>query len=93
MKGICEVCHEEREVEKIEGHLVCADCVDDFIWCDYCHAFLGINYDDLMQGNFGRLSVPELSLPDMMMNLIFCNIEHLEAYLRIYKEQNHMCSC
>lgn len=91
----CEGCKEEKEVIEIEGHLLCKDCKEDIVECDFCHKFLGINYDALMVGNFGKLSVPTLSLPDMMTDAVFCNIEHLEGYLKKYKDMNkgHKCKC
>lgn len=90
-KKICEGCGEEKEIgeiKEVEGHLLCKDCEEDIVRCDFCTKFLGINYDALMVGNFGKLTVPELSLPDQMTNLIFCDIEHTEAYLKRYKEEH-----
>lgn len=82
----CENCKDEKNGTEIEGHFLCGDCMEDIIRCDFCDTFLGISYDALMADNFGKLTVPELSLPDQMTNLIFCNIECLETYLKKYKE-------
>lgn len=89
----CENCKKEKEVTDVAGHLLCEDCTDEIIECDFCGEFLGISYDALTAGNFGKLSVPELSLPDHITDLIFCNIEHLEAYLKKYKGEQSVNSC
>lgn len=96
--GICENCKKEKEgdkVKEIEGHILCEACAEEIVTCDFCGKFLGISYDDLTENNFGRLSVPELSLPDMITNVRFCNIDHLEKYLekRNGKSAEHICRC
>ena len=93
--AICENCKNEKKVTDIEGYLLCEDCEEDIVRCDFCRKFLAINYDALTAGNFGKLSVPSLSLPDIMTDAVFCNIEHLEGYLKKYKDANsgHTCGC
>lgn len=82
----CENCGSETELSDIDGHKLCKQCSEDVVRCDYCRKLLDISYDHLSD-NFGRLSVPELSLPDKSTNMVFCDIEHLEEYLKIYKEE------
>lgn len=91
--NICESCKKEKNVTNIDGHLLCEECSEEIVKCDFCGNFLGVNYDALTEGNFGKLRVPELSLPDQMTNVVFCNIEHLEKYLEKYKEEGHACIC
>lgn len=85
--GICESCEEEKEVVEIEGHTLCKTCAEDIIRCTFCNRFIGINYDELEADNYGTLNVPELSLPDRLARLIFCNIDCLEDFLKKYKEE------
>lgn len=87
-KNICDSCEEEKEVTNVEGHLLCSQCAEDVVRCGYCGAFLGLDYDELLADNFGRLIVPKLYLPGQITSLIFCNVEHLETYLKKYKEEN-----
>lgn len=97
MKGICESCEQEKEVVAIEGYMLCEDCTEDIVICDNCQKFLGISYDMMEIDSFGKLGVPELSLPDKQTNLIFCNVNCLEEYLKKYKkelkEHDITCGC
>lgn len=86
MKGICENCEQEKELTGINDHLLCEVCMEDVVRCDNCVAFIGISYDKMEIDSFGKLEVPELSLPDKQTNLIFCNVECLESYLQKYKK-------
>jgi len=86
---VCENCKKEKEVAEIEGHLLCEKCSEEIVRCDHCGKFLDISYDALTECNFGKLRVPELSLPDQITNLVFCNLEHLEEYLKKYKEERN----
>lgn len=92
----CEGCEQEKEVTDIEGNLLCNECAEEIIRCDFCNRLLAISLDNL-EDNFGRLSVPELSLPDKQTHLLFCNIDCLEGYLQQYKktlkEQDMTCGC
>jgi len=83
MEMKCESCGQMKEVANVEGHLLCSECSEDVIRCDLCRKILGLSYDDLVD-NWGRLSVPELGLPDVFHRLVFCDIEHLERYLKNY---------
>lgn len=83
----CEGCEEEKDVTEVEGHLICKECNEDIVRCNFCNRFIGINYDELEIDNYGTLSVPELALPDKQRNLIFCNIDCLEGYLQKYKKE------
>lgn len=82
----CEGCGQEKEVTDIEGNLLCEECKEDIVRCDFCNKFIETSYDNL-ENNFGILSVPELTLPDKGTNLIFCNIDCLEGYIQKYKEE------
>lgn len=82
----CEGCEQEKEVTDIEGNLLCKECEEEIVRCDFCNRLLATSYDNL-ENNFGTLSVPELSLPDKGTNLIFCNIDCLEGYLQKYKKE------
>ncbi len=82
----CEYC-EKEEVTDIEGHLLCNDCSKEIVRCDFCNRLLATNYDDLEVDNFGRLDVPELSLPDKQEHLIFCDLDCLDAYLKKYRHE------
>ena len=93
----CEGCEQEKEVSDIEGNLLCKECAEDIVRCDFCNRLLATSIDDLEADNFGRLSMPELALPDKQAHLIFCNLDCLEAYLKKYrqelKEQDTTCGC
>lgn len=93
----CEGCEEEKDVTEVEGHLLCKECKEDIVICNFCDRFLAIDVDELEIDNFGTLSVPELSLPDKQEHLIFCNIDCLEGYLQRYKkelkEHDKTCGC
>jgi predicted RNA-binding Zn-ribbon protein involved in translation (DUF1610 family) len=93
----CEDCGQEKEVTNIEGHLLCSECAEEIVRCDLCTRLLATSYDNLEADNFGKLSVPELSLPDKQARLIFCNIDCLEGYLKKYKkelkEHDTTCGC
>ncbi len=93
----CESCEEEKDVMEIEGHLLCNECKEDIVICNFCNRFLAIDIDELEIDNFGTLSVPELSLPDKQTHLMFCNLDCLEAYLKKYrqelKERDTTCGC
>jgi predicted RNA-binding Zn-ribbon protein involved in translation (DUF1610 family) len=92
----CEECGQEREVKDIEGNLLCDECSEEIVRCYFCNKLLATSYDNLGD-NFGKLSVPELSLPDKQTNMIFCNIDCLEGYLQRYKkelkERDKGCNC
>lgn len=94
--NICEGCQKDKEVRDIEGHILCNECIEDIVNCDFCGILIGINFD-VLEDNFGRLSVPELRLPDKQTHLIFCNIDCLDAYLKKYrqelKERDMTCGC
>jgi len=93
----CEGCEQEKEVTNIEDHILCKECAEEIVRCDFCHKVLAASYDDLEIDNFGRLAVPELALPDKQSHLKFCNLDCLEAYLKKYrqelKEQGIECGC
>lgn len=93
----CESCEEEKDVMEIEGHLLCKECKEDIVICNSCNRFLAIDVDELEIDNFGTLSVPELSLPDKQMHLMFCNLDCLDTYLKKYrqelKERDTTCGC
>jgi len=93
----CEGCGEEKDVTEVEGHLLCSQCAEDIVRCNFCNMFLAINVDELEMDNFGGLYVPELALPDKQYHLMFCNLDCLEAYLKKYrqelKERDTTCGC
>lgn len=83
----CENCEQEKEVTDTEGNLLCEECADEIVRCSFCNKLLGISYE-VMEDNFGRLNVPELSLPDKGEGLIFCDVDYcLEGYLQKYKRE------
>lgn len=86
MRGLCESCEMEREVTKIDGHLLCKECAEEIVRCDNCNAFLDINYDALELDNFGKLCVPELHVPKQQTSLIFCNKKCLVEFLQKDKD-------
>lgn len=96
MIGICENCKEEKELKDIEGKLLCEGCARDIVRCDYCRKLISLSFDEL-EDNFGRLSIPELKLPDKQTSLVFCNLDCLEGYLKKYrqelKERDRKCGC
>lgn len=83
----CEGCGQKKEVKDIEGYILCKDCEKDIVRCDFCNKILAASHDDLMIDNYGRLCVPLLSIPDKQENLIFCNLDCLEAYLKKYRQE------
>lgn len=85
---ICEGCEQEKAITDIDGHLLCDDCTKDIVRCSFCNKFLAIDIDELENDNFGRLSVPELALPDKQTHLIFCNLDCLDAYLKKYRQEH-----
>lgn len=96
MIGTCESCEQEKDVSDIEGHLLCKECEEEIVRCDFCNKLIDVNIDTL-EDNFGRLSVPELMLPDIQESLKFCNIDCLEGYLKKHrkelKERDRTCGC
>lgn len=93
----CEGCGQEKEVMSIESRVVCKECEEDIVRCDLCNRLLAVSFDELETNNFGRLTVPELSLPDKQQHLVFCNLDCLESYLKKYrqelKELDRRCNC
>ena len=85
----CESCKQEKDVTDIEGNLLCEDCAEDIVRCSFCNRLLSINYDGL-ETNFGILTVPTLSLPDLGENLIFCDVDCLEGYIQKYKREKRV---
>lgn len=83
----CEGCEEEKDVKDIEGHLLCSECAEDIVRCNFCGRFLAIDVDELEIDNFGTLGVPELFLPDKQGHLTFCNIDCTEGYLQKYRQE------
>ncbi len=81
---ICEGCEQEKDVNDIEGHFLCWECAEDVVRCHFCNRLLEISYEAMVD-NFGRLNVPQLSLPDKGEDLIFCDVDCLEKYVQEYK--------
>lgn len=81
----CESCDTEENVVKINGHLLCTECIKDVIRCGDCNAFLGINYDAVID-NLGRPDYPELFLPTNQTGLMFCDMGCLEEYIHTCKK-------
>lgn len=79
---ICESCRDEKDVTEVEGHLLCEDCAESIIKCDNpkCGKFLAIDYESIID-NFGRSAYPELSLPDHITNMTFCDKKCLMEFL------------
>lgn len=87
--AICEGCEHEKDVTDVEGNILCEECADEIVRCSFCNKLLGISYE-VMEDNFGRLNVPELSLPDKGEGLIFCDVDYcLERYLQKYKRERN----
>lgn len=82
----CESCDTEENVIEIDGHLLCTECAKDVIRCDNCNAFLGINYDAIID-NLGRYDYPALSLPTHQIGLLFCNADCLKEYVNTKMEK------
>ena len=80
----CEGCEQEKEVTDIEGNILCNECAEEIVRCDFCNRLLATSYDNL-------------TLPDKRAHLIFCNIDCLEGYLQKYKkelkEHDMTCRC
>lgn len=87
----CEVCGKEKEVVNVEGHILCKECGEEIVRCDYCNRLLGVNFDELETNNFGKLIVPELTLPDKQAHLVFCNLDCLCEYLKKYRREIKDC--
>ena len=86
----CENCEQEKDVIDIEGYLLCEDCAEEIVRCSFCNGLLGLTYDCLLESNFGILTVPELSLPDLEVNLYFCDVDCLEEYIQKYKREKRI---
>lgn len=85
---MCESCEQEKpedEIVDIEGQLLCKECSEEIIRCDNCKKLLSLSYDDLTD-NLGRLSCPELFLPNRQTSLMFCDRDCLVEYLENNKD-------